>query len=247
MSKIKVAAVSYLNTKPLLYGIERSEIRKDIELVMDYPSQLVPKLQSGEIDIALMPVAAIPTVEGARIASDYGIAADGDVASVSIFSHVPMEEIQSVYLDYQSRTSVRLAQLLLKHHWKKDVEFKQATEHYIDYINGTSAGVIIGDRALQQNVNFEYIYDLSSGWKDFTGLPFIFAAWVANKELPADFLAAFNEANALGLEHLDEVVAAHPFPYYDLKEYYTKNIHYYLSEDKKKGLNKFLEFIQAEK
>lgn len=247
MSKIKVAAVSYLNTKPLLYGIERSEIRKDIELVMDYPSQLVPKLQSGEIDIALMPVAAIPTVEGARIASDYGIAADGDVASVSIFSHVPMEEIQSVYLDYQSRTSVRLAQLLLKHHWKKDVEFKQATEHYIDYINGTSAGVIIGDRALQQNVNFEYIYDLSSGWKDFTGLPFIFAAWVANKELPADFLAAFNEANALGLEHLDEVVAAHPFPYYDLKEYYTKNIHYYLSEDKKRGLNKFLEFIQAEK
>lgn len=247
MSKIKVAAVSYLNTKPLLYGIERSEIRKDIELVMDYPSQLVPKLQSGEIDIALMPVAAIPTVEGARIASDYGIAADGDVASVSIFSHVPMEEIQSVYLDYQSRTSVRLAQLLLKHHWKKDVEFKQATEHYIDYINGTSAGVIIGDRALQQNVNFEYIYDLSSGWKDFTGLPFIFAAWVANKELPTDFLAAFNEANALGLEHLDEVVAAHPFPYYDLKEYYTKNIHYYLSEDKKKGLNKFLEFIQAEK
>lgn len=247
MSKIKVAAVSYLNTKPLLYGIERSEIRKDMELVMDYPSQLVPKLQSGEIDIALMPVAAIPTVDGARIASDYGIAADGDVASVSIFSHVPMEEIQSVYLDYQSRTSVRLAQLLLKHHWKKDVEFKQATEHYIDYINGTSAGVIIGDRALQQNVNFEYIYDLSSGWKDFTGLPFIFAAWVANKELPADFLAAFNEANALGLEHLDEVVAAHPFPYYDLKEYYTKNIHYYLSEDKKKGLNKFLEFIQAEK
>lgn len=247
MSKIKVAAVSYLNTKPLLYGIERGEIRKDIELVMDYPSQLVPKLQSGEIDIALMPVAAIPTVEGARIASDYGIAADGDVASVSIFSHVPMEEIQSVYLDYQSRTSVRLAQLLLKHHWKKDVEFKQATEHYIDYINGTSAGVIIGDRALQQNINFEYIYDLSSGWKDFTGLPFIFAAWVANKELPADFLAAFNEANALGLEHLDEVVAAHPFPYYDLKEYYTKNIHYYLGEDKKKGLNKFLEFIQAEK
>lgn len=247
MSKIKVAAVSYLNTKPLLYGIERSEIRKDIELVTDYPAQLVPKLQSGEIDIALMPVAAIPTVEGARIACDYGIAADGDVASVSIFSQVPIEEVQSLYLDYQSRTSVRLAQLLLEQHWKKDVAYKQATEHYINYINGTTAGVIIGDRALKQNVNFEYIYDLSTGWKEYTGLPFVFAAWVANKDLPADFLAAFNEANALGLEHLDEVVAAHPFPYYDLKEYYTKNIHYYLGEDKKKGLNKFLELIQANK
>ena len=241
--KIKVAAVSYLNTKPLLYGIERSDVINDIELLLDYPSLLAKSLQDGSIDMALLPVAAIPSIPNARIVSDYGIASDGNVASVAIFSQVSMDQIETVYLDYQSRTSVRLAQLLLEKHWNKNVVFKQATEHYIEYINGTSAGVIIGDRALKQLHNFEYIYDLASGWKEYTGLDFVFAAWVANKELPEDFLKAFNEANAIGLQHLDEIVDANPFPYYDLKKYYTENIKYLLDEDKKMGLNKFLGMI----
>ena len=243
-AKIKVAAVSYLNTKPLLYGIERSNaLMNDIELVVDYPANLARSLKEGSIDMALLPVAAMPGIEGARIVCDYGIAADGDVASVAIFSQVPMEEIQTVYLDYQSRTSVRLARLLLEKHWKKEVVFKEATEHYIEYINGTNAGVIIGDRALQQLHNFEYVYDLAEGWKEYTGLPFVFAAWVANKELPEGFIAAFNEANALGLSHIGEIVAETPYPYFDLHAYYTKHIHYHLDDDKRKGLQKFLEMI----
>lgn len=241
--KIKVAAVSYLNTKPLLYGIERSEIINDIELVVDYPSLLAKRLQEGSIDLALLPVAAIPSIKGTQIVSDYGIGADGNVVSVALFSQVPMEEIAAVYLDYQSRTSVRLAQLLLENHWKKQVAYKPASENYIDYINGGNAGVIIGDRALKQLHNFEYVYDLSAAWKDYTGLDFIFAAWVANKELPADFIAKFNAANAIGLQHLDTIIAENPFPYYDLHTYYTENIRYYLDEDKKKGLAKFLEMI----
>ncbi|MEZ5015759.1 MAG: menaquinone biosynthesis protein [Flavipsychrobacter sp.] len=245
MSKIKVAAVSYLNTKPLLYGIERSQIRTEMELLLDYPSQLAEQLMSGAIDMALLPVAVIPDIPNARIVSDYGIAADGVVASVSIFSQVPLEQIETLYLDYQSRTSVRLAQLLFEKHWKQTVEYKPATEHYIDYINGTTAGVIIGDRAFKQQDNFEYIYDLSEAWKAYTGLPFVFAAWVANKDLPTEFLEAFNKANALGLSNIDAIVEDNPFPYCDLKKYYTDNIHYYLDEDKKKGLQQFLELIQA--
>ncbi|RYE17048.1 MAG: hypothetical protein EOP51_24630 [Sphingobacteriales bacterium] len=243
--KIKVAAVSYLNTKPLLYGIERSDVMNDMELILNYPSKLAQSLQDGSIDMALVPVAAIPSVEGARIIGDYGIAADGDVASVCIFSQVPMEEIETVYLDYQSRTSVRLAQLLLEKHWNKQVVFKPAGENYIEYINGTTAGVIIGDRALQQLTNFGYIYDLADAWQDFTGLPFVFAAWVANKELPEDFVNAFNAANAEGLRHIDAVVEENPFPYYDLKKYFTHNIHYLLDEEKRRGLAKFLELIQS--
>lgn len=242
--KIKVAAVSYLNTKPLLYGIERSGVMDDIELVVNYPSELAKSLQNGSIDVALLPVAAMNGIEGAHIISDYGIASDGNVASVAIFSQVPMEEIETVYLDYQSRTSVRLAQLLLQHHWKKEVVLKQAPENYIEYINGTTAGVIIGDRALKQLTNFEYIYDLATGWKQFTGLDFVFAAWIANKELPHDFVKAFNEANAEGLKHLAEVIAENPFPYYDLETYYTENIKFYLDEEKKRGLAKFLELIK---
>ncbi len=243
--KIKVAAVSYLNTKPMLYGIERSDVMDIIELVSDYPANVAKSLQDGAIDVALLPVAAIPSIEGARIIGDYGIAADGNVASVCIFSQVPMEEIETVYLDYQSRTSVRLAQLLLEKYWNKQVVFLPATEHYIDYINGTTAGVIIGDRALKQLVNFEYIYDLAEAWRDFTGLPFVFAAWVANKELPEEFVNKFNAANAEGLRHIDEVVEENPFPYYDLKKYFTQNIHYLLDEEKRKGLAKFLQLIQS--
>ncbi|MBN9483740.1 MAG: hypothetical protein BGO70_09055 [Bacteroidetes bacterium 43-93] len=241
--KIKVAAVSYLNTKPLLYGIERSEVMNDMELLLDYPANLAKDLKDGIIDMALLPVAAMPGIPGAHIVSDYGIAADGNVASVCIFSMVPIEEVEAVYLDYQSRTSVRLAQLLLERHWKKKVVFKQAPENYIEYINGTTAGVIIGDRALKQLTNFEYIYDLAAEWKKMTGLPFIFAAWIANKELPQSFKDAFNKANAEGLKHIDEVVAENPFPYYDLKTYYTENIHYLLDDNKKKGLQTFLEMI----
>jgi len=241
-AKIKVAAVSYLNTKPLLYGIAQSGLAAETELLLDYPAQLVPRLQSGEADIALLPVAAIPVVPGARIVSDYGIGADGEVASVCLFSQVPLEEIREVYLDYQSRTSVRLAQILLRHHWKQEVRYKPAPEHYIEYINGATAGVIIGDRALQQRGNFAYVYDLAAGWKEYTGLPFIFAAWVAGKDLPADFLARFNAANALGLQHIAEVVAENPFPYYDLDVYYRKNISYFLDAAKHQGLERFLSY-----
>lgn len=243
-SKIKIAAVSYLNTKPLLYGIEHSDIINEIDIVVDYPAMLARQLQKGIIDMALLPVAAIPTIPGATIVSDYGIAADGNVVSVAIFSHVPIEEIETVYLDYQSRTSVRLAELLLELYWKKKVVFKPATEHYIDYINGANAGVIIGDRALQQLSNFEYVYDLSAAWKAFTGLDFVFAAWVANKNLPQEFRERFNNANAEGLKHLDTIIAANPFPYYDLRTYYTENIKFFLDDSKKQGLNKFLEMIR---
>jgi len=200
-------------------------------------------LKDDAIDAALLPVAAIPSIPGARIISDYVIASDGNVVSVAIFSQVPIEEITSVYLDYQSRTSVRLAQLLLEKYWKKDVTYKPASEHYIEYINGPTAGVIIGDRALKQLNNFEYVYDLSAAWKDFTGLDFVFAAWVANKELPGEFIDKFNAANSEGLQHIDEIIALNPFPWYDLGTYYRDNIKYVLDASKKQGLTTFLQMI----
>ena len=239
LSKIKVAAVSYLNTKPLLWGIERSEVAAEIELLLDYPANLAQSLKDGHIDMALLPVAAMPGIPGARIVGDYGIAADGEVASVALFSEVPMEEVTAVYLDYQSRSSVRLATLLLQDWWKKEVVLLSAPQGYIAHIKGKTAGVIIGDRALEQRPHFPYIYDLAGAWKDWTGLPFIFAAWVANKDLPEDFLRRFNEANKEGLTHIDEVVAAYPFPYYDLRTYYRKNIQYYLNEERRLGLQTF--------
>lgn len=242
-TKIKVAAVSYLNTKPLLYGIEQCDVRKEMTLELEYPSLLASSLQKGDIDMALLPVAAIPSIPNARMIGDYGIAADGNVASVAIFSQVPMEQITHLYLDYQSRTSVRLARLLLEQHWKQQVELVPATEGYIEQIQGTTAGVVIGDRALMLLDRYEYIYDLSKGWKEMTGKPFVFAAWVANKELPERFVEAFNKANAYGVAHVDVVARQYPFPKYDLLKYYTENIHYTLDKEKREGLQLFFEMI----
>ncbi|MBS1615295.1 MAG: menaquinone biosynthesis protein [Bacteroidetes bacterium] len=243
MQKIKVGAVSYLNTKPLLRGIAHSSFTRDIMLRLDYPSRLAEMLMSDEIDIALLPVAAIPGIPGARIVGTHGIAADGEVASVCIFARQPMEMLTQVYLDYQSRSSVRLATLLLKEYWKKDLELLPAPEDYISQMKGTTAGVIIGDRALIQRHNFPYIYDLAQAWKEYSGLPFVFAAWVANKELPEDFIKKFDAANAAGLNMIDAVVEENPFPEYSLQTYYRHNIHYHLDVQKLKGLAAFLEII----
>jgi len=119
--KIRVGAVSYLNTKPLLYGLQHHAVSASIELIEDYPANLARALQENTIDIGLVPVAVIPKLPEAHIISDYCIGATGPVASVCIFSKVPMEQIQSLYLDYQSKTSVNLARVLLKNYWNKEV------------------------------------------------------------------------------------------------------------------------------
>ncbi|WP_344825205.1 menaquinone biosynthesis protein [Rurimicrobium arvi] len=242
--KIKVGAVSYLNTKPLLYGLSRPPVIDYIELSTAYPSQLARQLRDGEIDVALLPVAAMQEIPGAHIVSDYGIAAEANVVSVAVFSQVPMAEIEEVILDYQSRTSVRLTRLLFEEHWKKPVRFIPASENFIGEIRGNRAGVIIGDRALQQLPNFPYNYDLSKAWTELTGLPFVFAAWVANKPLPEDFIDRFNEANRMGLDHIDEIADQYAVPYYSLKTYYNDNICYRLDAEKRKGLALFLEKIK---
>ena len=242
----RIGAVSYLNTRPLLLGMEHTPFKDRIELINSYPAQIAQELLNGTIDIGLVPVAIIPLLTNPQIVSKYVIGTEGEVASVALFSQVPMEQIERVYLDYQSRTSVALAKVLLAQYWNKNVEFIAATEGYIDQISGTTAGVIIGDRALASLDQFDHIYDLGLTWKQHTGLPFVFAAWVANKPIPADFIEAFDVANGYGLTHLDEVIALIPASeqVYDLHKYYTQNISYELTQEKRKGLDKFLEALK---
>lgn len=246
LRKIKLGAVSYLNTKPLLYGIKHHPVFQQIELIEDYPSHIAQLLIDGKIDLGLIPVAVIPRLEEYHILTDYCIGANGEVASVCIFSQVPMHEIERVFLDYQSKTSVNLAKILLNDYWKKNVEFIDATgEDFRDQIKDTTAGVIIGDRALKQRQTSKYIYDLGEAWKNYTGLPFVFAGWISNKKLPRDFVDAFNEANAMGLQHLDDVIKENISSYFNLKEYYTNYISYQLNDEKKKGLELFLKLLSS--
>jgi len=245
LNKIRVGAVSYLNTKPLLFGLKRSSLLDRMELTEDYPAKVAEQLLNDEIDIGLVPVAIIPKMKQHFIVSDYCIGAENEVASVSLFSEVPINEVQKVLLDYQSRTSVSLAKLLMRDFWKVSPQLEDAGTDFIAKIAGTTAGVVIGDRALEQREKSAYNYDLASAWRKMTNLPFVFAAWVANKPIDKEFMNAFNQANAYGLGLLDEVIAENAYEHYDLKTYYTKNISYELTADKKEGLNLFLKLLQG--
>lgn len=248
MNKIKIAAVSYLNTKPFLFGLENSSIKDQIDLQTFIPSTCAQKLVSGEVDLGLIPVAAIPQLNDQYTISDYCIGAVGAVNSVLILSDVPITEISSLYLDYQSRTSVVLAQVLLKNYWRKEVQLLQASAGYENEIAGTTAGVVIGDRALIFKEKYKYVYDLAEAWFDFTKLPFVFACWVANKKLDADFLKAFNSACKFGIEHIDELteqLRSEKNFYAETKNYLTHYISYTFDEEKKKGLALFQEYLKA--
>jgi chorismate dehydratase len=222
-------------------------ISEQIELIEDNPARLADMLINDEIDIGLIPVAAIPKLKDHYIISDYCIGAEGEVASVCLFSEVPLEQITKIYLDYQSRSSVALLKWLMKEYWGIFPEIIQAVdESYRDHIQGTVAGLVIGDRAFEQRKISTFIYDLASEWKFITGLPFVFAAWVANKKIPDEWISDFNKANALGLEHLDQVIRDANYSLYDLKLYYSHNISYRLTDEKRKGLALFLKEIAGQ-
>lgn len=239
--EIRIGAVSYLNTKPLLFGLNQEHFGYPFQLTLDYPANLVKAIQDDRIDIGLLPVAAILQLDFFQVVSKYCIGAVGEVASVCLYSNAPIEQVKKVKLDYQSRTSVLLCKLLLKEFYKQPVEFVHAVndQELLDF-NEDSASLVIGDRALRLNGKTNYRYDLAAAWKEMTGLPFVFAVWVSKKNMPAEFIQAFDEAVGLGVNSLDQVVAEIGTIDIDLQTYYKQNISYSFDEQKKKGMELYL-------
>ena len=233
-----------MNTTPLVYGIENSpEFYAQVQLSKDIPSVCAEKLITGEVDLGLVPVAIIPKLKSAEIITDYCIGAEGKVKSVSLFSEVPLSEIEYIYLDYQSRTSVALCKILCKEFWKISPTFLPAEPGYEDKINKRTAAVIIGDRTFHLPKPYNFEFDLADEWQKMTGLPFVFAAWVTNKKLPEAFISNFNSTLKFGLQHLDNAIEQSKVKSISnaaLKEYLTTFIKFDLTENKKKGLNLFL-------
>ncbi|AOM80400.1 menaquinone biosynthetic enzyme MqnA/MqnD family protein [Pedobacter steynii] len=239
MNKIKISAVSYTNTKPFIYGIEHSELINKIDLSLDIPTDCAAKLINGQVDIGLIPVAAIPMVPNANIVADYCIGSVGAVNSVFVFSNVPFQEIKTVRLDSHSRTSNNLAKVLLKFHWKQEVSYTTDPEAKTD------AMVLIGDRTFGKKANYPYAYDMGEEWMKFSGLPFVYAAWVANKAIPETFITEFNEALATGLSHRAELLRELPaIPDFDLDDYLMHKLDFELTEKKREALSLFLSYIE---
>lgn len=244
MDKIRISAVSYLNTKPFIYGLFRSELAGQIELNLDIPAVCAEKLRAGEADLALAPVAIIPELDQAYLASDFCIGSYGPVHTVCIFSESPLDRIEKLYLDFHSKTSAALTQVLCREYWHIQPEFLPATEGFEQQIKGATAGLIIGDRTFPQHDRFPYRYDLGEAWTNWTGLPFVFAAWISARPLPAAFKKSFNAALATGLDRIPELIKVLPnYPGADLELYFSKHISYELDEAKWIALNRFLELL----
>lgn len=245
MNKIRIAAVSYLNTKPLLYGLLNSPLANEIELSLDIPSECARKLRDGEVDLALAPVAILPELDQWELVSDYCIGTEGTVKTVNIYGEVPLHEMEAIYLDHHSKTSIALTKVLLKNHWHCQPDLLAAKEGYIQEIKGKTGGVVIGDRTIDLEGKHPYVYDLGQEWKQFTGLPFVFAAWVSRIKLPDDFILAFNTALKEGIEAIPKLkfLLPSPNPSFDLETYFTQHISYHLDDEKQAGLKLFLRLL----
>jgi chorismate dehydratase len=247
MEKTQVSIVSYLNSKPFLFGLNKSSVANSIEMSLDIPSKIVAKLDFGLADIGLIPVAGLQDLNEYQIVSDFCIGSLGKVKTVVLVSDVPLEQIETVLMDYQSRSSVLLSKVLAKFYWKKEFNWENTCNDFQNIsIKGKTAGVVIGDRVFDIENKYKYSYDLSEEWFKFTGLPFVFAVWASTKNIPKNFESEFNRALAFGIENISKIVQMEQtnYPDVDIYDYFTQNISFDFDENKKAGMKKFLELAK---
>jgi chorismate dehydratase len=250
MDKIRISAVKYANTYPFMYGLEESGFSKTVILETDHPADCAAKLIDGRVDIGLVPVASLPLLKEFHIISDYCIGANGKVRTVMLLSNCPFEDIESIYLDYRSRSSVNLTRVLAKNSWKKEFKWNNTSKSF-DFLNIgiKEAVVLIGDQCFEFENRFRYKTDLAEEWKKFSGLPFVFACWTSNKTMEDDFLLNFNYALKLGVTNIGAVVKKFgktgAIKGDTLRTYLIENIDYNFNDEKKAGLKLFLELMEG--
>lgn len=244
---IKISIVNYTNTLPFKWALKKSNLFSEIDLQEDIPSICAQKLIFNQVDLALVPVALLAEMDEYYIETNFCIGTNGKVDSVKLYSEVPLNKIKTITLDYQSKTSINLAKLLCKFFWKIDVTYLDSTPNYENKINSTNAAVVIGDRTFLLNNTFKYEYDLAEEWQHFTGLPFVFAAWVSSKKLNPDFISQFNLVLKYGVDNcllaINENEGSLNLPKHKAIEYLTQRISYNLDSKKIEALNLFLSYI----
>jgi chorismate dehydratase len=249
---IRVGAVSYLNAKPLYYRL--TEFAPQIALEMDLPSRLADRLAAGDLDVALIP--SVEYLRGAargyEIVPSFAIAARGAVRSVKLFSRVPLERIERLALDAGSRTSQVLARVWLDAcHGVRPGRIELLPPGVPVEESTADAVVLIGDRAMRvADDGFDTVVDLAEAWQKLTGLPFVFALWVARAGVDLGSLPdALLRSRAEGLVHARELAAEHgPGLGLDVAtcyDYLTRALSYELGEREVAGLRRFAQMAAA--
>jgi chorismate dehydratase len=249
MSKLRVSAISFYNTLPLVYGLRNSKVIDEIELTLDTPAECASRLMAGSADIGLVPVAVIPEMKGSQIFSNFCISADGPARTVVLASEVPLEEITEITLDHHSRTSILLAKIIFKEFWDIKVLYKPGFPGFEKTeINGNKAAVVIGDKVFAMEKQYKVVFDLAEVWKKFTGLPFVFACWVANRPLEEVFVKSFDQAMMYGIGHIKEAARTARLngirDYESIEHYLQNNIKYQLDDKRREAMKLFYQLAE---
>ena len=246
MNPLRVGAVSYLNTKPLVHGLEH--YADEIDLQFDLPSRLADRLKSGDLDVALIPSIEAIANPDYTIVSDACIGCRGPVWSVKLLSRVPGREIKSLSLDEGSRTSRVLGRIILNEQFGVLPELHQLPMTKSWQEVSTDAVLIIGDRAMTITTpEFPYVWDLGETWNQWTGLPFVFALWASRNPSDLNRLGSIlSNARDQGVSSVDEISKTCAASYgltTDLcRDYLANKLHFQLGTDEKKGLELYFQY-----
>lgn len=205
---IRVGAVNYLNSKPLIHNL--AALAPGIDLRLDVPSRLADQLAAGELDVALIPVIEYFRGENYTLIPNIAIASRGPVLSVTLFSRVPWPDIRSVSLDAGSRTSAALTQIILRFRYEERPTIRPLSMDADPESADTDAVLLIGDRAMRACLpGFRYAYDLGQEWFEWTGRPFVYAVWAVRGGADLDGIdTVLHEAKRQGLAHVGEIAVA---------------------------------------
>jgi len=241
----RIQGVKYLNAWPPLYGLMMGRAREQVRMAL--PSVLAQRLVAGEADLALAPVATLALGPGFELVPGICIGADGEVASVLVVGECPIEDMDRLLLDTASRTSVVLAQLIASQRRAGRALAVEPGDHarMAREVGGRTGAVVIGDHALALRTQYPCVLDLAQAWRDWTGLPFVFAAWIARAGVVDEPTATMlRDSLAHGLAARREIAhlwAAQEGGSPSFYEHYLRHhIRYVLDDQYEAGLREFL-------
>jgi chorismate dehydratase len=257
MAPLRISAISFLNTAPLMWDFEHGEAAGDFAIEYTIPSACAAALAANQADIGIIPAVTYAEIPGLVILPNIAIAARDFVRSILLVSKKPIEQVETVATDTSSRTSVALLQVLFAKFFGGHRQFTPHAPELDAMLRRHDAALLIGDAALQMPVNQEYfVYDLAHLWHERTDQPFVFAFWAVRLDsldrVPSglDLVKVFQQSRDHGLEEANLRIIAQEWSRKlrlseaDIHTYLTENVHYYLDRQNHAGLQLFLRYAQ---
>lgn len=244
MTTLRIGIVDFLNSRPLAWGFLRGDLTDQAQVSYHPPAVVADRMKAGELDVGLLPSIELLRIAGSSLVPGPCVAATREVRSVLLVLRKPIEAVERLTLDINSRTSVALVQILLHDLWGVSPELIVRPPAMAGVEPGFDGALLIGDPALQIDREAYQIVDLAAAWRQLTGHPFVFAAWATRPGIfPEDVAPLLRRSLSIGLEDLDSIVQRAVLdlglPAATLREYLSRNLHFEMGPDERRGLEDF--------